>query len=173
MKAIIMSVQPQWLQKILIGKKKIEMRKSIPKCNLPIDVYLYCTQKKVNGKNLYIQFDYNQFCDDAWDYPYFDTKPGGAGADYLANGKVVAKFTLNKWQEISENALMDCKVNSKEILDRACLTIQEMIDYWGDKEKLYAWHIDNLMVFDTPKELSEFGLTKASQSWGYVNVETN
>jgi predicted transcriptional regulator len=45
-KVIILSVQPQWLVKILNGEKTIEIRKSIPKCDYPIDVYLYCTNAK-------------------------------------------------------------------------------------------------------------------------------
>jgi len=33
---------------------------------------------------------------------------------------------------------------------------------------LYAWHISDLVIYDKPKELSEFGLTRPSQSWCYV-----
>lgn len=169
MKAIIMSVQPQWLKKILVGEKTIEIRKTIPKCDLPIDVYLYCTQKKVNGENLYIQFDQNQFRDDAWDYPYFDTKPGGAGADYLANGKVVAKFTLNKVEEVLTQHHIDAEQYDR-VVKESCMDYELFEKYVGEKEQVYAWHIDNLVVFDKPKELSEFGSTKASQSWQYIEV---
>lgn len=42
-RAILMSIQPQWLEKILNREKLIEIRKTMPKCELPIDVYLYCT----------------------------------------------------------------------------------------------------------------------------------
>lgn len=44
MKAIMISIQPQWVEKILNGEKKIEIRKSMPKCQLPCKVFIYCTQ---------------------------------------------------------------------------------------------------------------------------------
>ena len=33
---------------------------------------------------------------------------------------------------------------------------------------LYGWHISNLIIYDTPKALSEFALKRPPQSWCYV-----
>ena len=75
----------------------------------------------------------------------------------------------------------------EEYLEMSCLTIEQMFDYLKNKQG-YAWYIDNLEIFDKPKELSEFKqpidrygkvnwstngnycafLTKAPQSWCYV-----
>ena len=77
----------------------------------------------------------------------------------------------------------------------ACLTASEWCNYLEENVG-YAWHIDNLEIFDKPKELNEFykvghyediddyftdekqingkwciPLTKAPQSWCYVEVE--
>lgn len=41
--AILISIQPQWVEKILNGEKTIEIRKTIPKCKLPCKVYIYCS----------------------------------------------------------------------------------------------------------------------------------
>ena len=49
MKAIMISIQPKWVAKILNGEKTIEIRKSMPKCDLPIKVYIYCTKEKILG----------------------------------------------------------------------------------------------------------------------------
>lgn len=46
MKAIMISIQPQWVEKILNGEKTIEIRKTMPKCELPCKVYIYCTKPK-------------------------------------------------------------------------------------------------------------------------------
>ena len=46
MKAILISIQPRWVAKILNGEKTLEIRKTMPKCDLPIDVYIYCTKDK-------------------------------------------------------------------------------------------------------------------------------
>lgn len=39
-----------------------------------------------------------------------------------------------------------------------CMTAQEAIKYCGDTEThgLFGWHISDLVIYDTPKELSEF-----------------
>lgn len=67
MKAILISINPRHVANILGGIKWVEIRKSMPKCELPIDVYIYCTKANHIG---------------------FLSKK------YV--GKVVAKFTLTK-----------------------------------------------------------------------------
>lgn len=192
--AILISIQPKWLVKILNGEKTIDIRKTMPKCELPIDVYVYCTQ----GNSLYA----------------YEGKFGFAGgksnniiSSYpttLLNGKVVAKFTLRKSYRINTiyyrsnfgKIQHSESGDTQELCDKACLTINELLDYRKGKP-LYAWHIEDLVIFDEPMELSEFGsgygdwvkdekgynyvgdginrikyrLTKAPQSWQYVYVE--
>lgn len=148
-KAILMSIQPKWLVEILNGKKTIEIRKTIPKCKLPIDVYLYCTKKKpyITQQSKY-QFTIR------------DTK------DYtnLVNGKVVAKFTLNKVEDC-------CDMGKAELEYKSRLSISEICSYIKAKEvdskMVYAWHIDNLVIFDKSKELSEFMFTNVKEEWTY------
>lgn len=144
MKAILMSIKPKWVAKILNGEKTIEIRKSIPKCNLPIDVYIYCTKDKKYA-NL--------------------VNRGG-----FLTGMVVAKFTLNKTQEI--------RFDNKEIQKQASLTEEELFDYLfidepyhEDMHKGYAWFIDNLEIFDKPRTLQPFfDLDRPPQSWCYIEV---
>ena len=143
-KAILISIKPKWVAKILNGEKTIEIRKSIPKCNLPIDVYIYCTKDKKYA-NL--------------------VNRGG-----FLTGMVVAKFTLNKTQEI--------RFDNKEIQKQASLTEEELFDYLfidepyhEDMHKGYAWFIDNLEIFDKPRTLQPFfDLDRPPQSWCYIEV---
>ena len=46
MKSIMISIQPQYVEKILNGEKTIEIRKTMPKCELPCKVYIYCTKPR-------------------------------------------------------------------------------------------------------------------------------
>ena len=46
MKEILISIKPKWVEKILNGEKTIEIRKTMPKCELPCKVYIYCTKGK-------------------------------------------------------------------------------------------------------------------------------
>ena len=128
-KAILISINPKWVAKILNGEKTLEIRKTFPKCDLPIDVYIYCTKDKKYANLI---------------------NRGG-----FLTGMVVAKFTLNKVEEI--------KFDDKQAQERACLTEEELFDYLfvntpyhEDMKQGYAWHINNLEIFDKPKELSDF-----------------
>ena len=40
-----------------------------------------------------------------------------------------------------------------------------------DTSNGYAWHIDNLVIFDKPKELNDFGVKRSPQSWQFIEVE--
>lgn len=45
--AILMNFKPKEVQKILNGEKTLAISKTMPKCKLPIDVYIYCSRGKV------------------------------------------------------------------------------------------------------------------------------
>ena len=75
------------------------------------------------------------------------------------NGKVVAEFTLNK-VDILERDLNDWLPKnrydvSNDLLKDINLNQNELWNY-GQGKTLYAWHIDDLKIYDKPKELSEF-----------------
>lgn len=149
MKAILMSIKPKWVAKILNGEKTIEIRKTAPKCELPIDVYIYCT------KGDYIGYVSNKLA-----------------------GKVVAKFTLRKISKIESEMRTDLddsrypsyfteETSEHELLENAFLKAWEIHEYLKCG-KGYAWHISDLQIFDEQKELDGFYLKKAPQSWSYV-----
>ena len=97
-KAILISIKPEWVEKILNGKKTIEIRKTTPKCDLPIDVYIYCS--KGNKKNWHL-FDDAVDTDTGWKGYQYDYFIGSkCYLEGCLEGKVVAKFTLNKVEEI-------------------------------------------------------------------------
>ena len=45
MKNIMLSIRPEWLQKILSGQKTVELRLSRPNLTPPFMVFLYCSCK--------------------------------------------------------------------------------------------------------------------------------
>lgn len=51
--------------------------------------------------------------------------------------------------------------------DETCLLCDEIAHY-GKGKPLYGWHITAPKLFDKPRELSEFGITRAPMSWCYV-----
>ena len=169
MKAIMISIQPQRVEKILNGEKTIEIRKTMPKCELPCKVYIYCTQAK--------PYLYRLDDDDNFELtnnlrPHEDCFV----KDYNAlNGKVVAEFTLNKVSAYDWDAdFLNTKQNMYYIksgeADKTCLTYEQLRDY-GKGKDLYGWHIDNLKIYDKPKELHEFYGEKECpyKDWGDVD----
>ena len=135
MKAIMISIQPKLVSKILNKEKLVEIRKTNPKCELPCKVYIYCTK----GKKLYK-------CVSNFD-------------EDLLNGKVVAEFSLNKIYTLERDLNDWLPKNrydiSNELLKNINLNQNELWNY-GQGKILYAWYIDNLKIYGKPKELSEF-----------------
>ena len=167
MKKILISIRPKWVTKILNGRKTIEVRKTAPKCELPCEVYIYCTKGK---ETVAIN-----------PYGGYSLIPNKYHNEYFS-GKVVAKFTLKKVDEIENDKLWEI---DKGFLEKTYLSFGELACYLNSN-KGYAWHIDNLEILDKPKELNEFkrcigyfdlgGFTKkiyhavekAPQSWFYL-----
>lgn len=188
-KAILISIKPEWVEKILNGEKTIEVRKSMPRCALPADVYIYCTKSKDGSLNYFGGDKY-----DTRDYYFMhydnDNWTVGLGEEFNnLCGKVVAKFTLNKVDKyqtayvkpksnqtyrftkyglfINEDKFdytsFEKNENVEELLKKSCLNADNIHKYakTGKLEDLdygyfYAWHIDNLEIFDKPMELNQF-----------------
>lgn len=146
----MISIHPEWVQKILNGEKTIEVRTWIPKGELPLEVLIYVAKRK---------YDFHVYKKDGtWTltekhiqhYPYKNVC-----------GKVVGKFTLNKtYKLINMGGLGIANLDIKqpefdEIIKKTCLDVNQIGEYLKGKDG-YAWHIDDLEIFERPKELSEF-----------------
>lgn len=156
MKAILMSIKPKWVARILNGYKTIEVRKTAPKCELPIDVYIYCTKKGGLMRDVTPVIT------------YFVSSPVGpvtSNESERLEGKVVAKFTLRKVEEykvwdsfnlVKANGID--KHSPSEILEGSYLSGNELVEYLGgiSGKRFCAWHISDLVIFDKPKKLWEF-----------------
>lgn len=200
MKSIMISIHPEWVEKILNHRKTIELRKTAPKCDLPIEVYIYCTKNKLHYSVGALMFNNDDCFKSSVDgtYKYGDSvELMGYSPDYpydknnFLNGKVVAKFTLRKVEELDVGNPYG--EPTKHLLNEACVTLGEARTYAGGThpryKTLFAWHISDLEIFDEPKELGEFSylvrkfhvdgfvvplygkVAKAPQSWKYVEVE--
>ena len=125
-KAVMLSVRPKWCEKIASGEKTIEVRKTRAKLKTPFRCYIYCTQS-----------------DDA-------NRLRGS------QGKVIGEFACDEITRVNICGFWD---DSGKQLDNqlreTCLTQKEFCDYLDEKVG-YGWHISNLKIYDTPRELSEF-----------------
>lgn len=144
-KAVLISIRPEWVEKILSGEKTLEVRKTRPKLDTPFKCYIYCTK----GRKPWVRADV----------------PG-----IRQDGYVVAEFICDNITRLTHvgfsgdykppmlAAVRDiCR--REPIMDfdggRSCLTLGE-IDRYLDGGDGFAWHISNLKVYDFGKSLAWF-----------------
>lgn len=131
MKAVILSLRPQWCEKIFNGSKTIEVRKSRPSLDMPFKVYVY--QTKHNGGKAIVSEVLNSV---------------------YGGGKVIGSFVCDRVCLCIPFGLKGHLLPQK-VYREMCLT-KEQLDKYGGLKTLYGWHISDLKIYDKPKELREF-----------------
>lgn len=160
MKSVLISIRPQWCEKISSGKKTIEVRKTAPK-EVPFKAYIYATRPKkyykcgavsTSDELLWLANGKVEMGD--------GFKFWADGDEYQClNGKVIGEFICDKVYDILPHN-DGYKTNQYEMgwkygESDCCLSFDELYSYLGDKNG-YGWHISDLKIYDKPKELSEF-----------------
>lgn len=153
MESVLMSIQPKWCELIASGKKTVEVRKTKPKLETPFKVYIYCTKDK---KNTFFP---------PLTQKLLNESPKDFVIDRRGNGKVIGEFVCNNidWHGLSHLVV---KEDAEHTLNGTCLTKEEVLNYLGYQKgtsiyacknfDFYGWHISDLVIYDKPKELSEF-----------------
>lgn len=128
--AVLLSIRPEWCQKIFRGEKTMEIRKSFPKDfqGQPFKCFIYCTKGQNAG---------------------FRLEPDG-GLMRL-DGTVIGEFTCDRVYEIAPlNHAPD------DMEAQACMDRDQIWEYTHGKG--YAWHITALKTYKTPLDLAAFHL---------------
>ncbi|MGN0599294.1 MAG: ASCH domain-containing protein [Oscillospiraceae bacterium] len=184
-KAVLISIQPQWCELILRGKKTVEVRKSRPKLKPPFKCYIYCTKPQ---KKFWYHGEY--YSDILYvDFYSKELVCGCTMADDFLNGKVIGEFVCDDITLITQVSNMTSNTYeyravsangtllSDDIFENSCLSKKE-IEKYLDGRKGYAWHISELVIYDKPKELREFySLCNEDctncEMWQYVRVNAD
>lgn len=185
MKAVMLSIRPEWCEKIASGRKTVELRKSRPKLETPFKCYIYCTlppnselfthgcireyaNELIRLQNGKIVYGYGmQLCCDPEHRPY--TK------DNFLCKKVIGEF-------VCDGFLSHCEMANADIAEQTALVRREEIHKYSNGKEVFGWHISELKIYDKPKELTEFlvednrtfdcpqlvAMKRAPQSWCYV-----
>lgn len=141
--AVILSIRPEWCQRIITGEKTIEVRKTRPKLLTPFKCYIYETGEYIPA---FVQSHYAG-----------RRKPGGIIGEFVCDeireittvfrnerGEIITKCDGNIWDH---QLLPYC----------SCLSAKEICHYLGGIAKSgYGWHISKLKLYDKPKKLSRF-----------------
>lgn len=161
MDAVLISINPHWCNLIIIGLKGVELRKTRPKIKTPFKVYVYCTGGYVD--------------------------PASPVATENMSKKVIGEFICN---DIKCRTLANLivKEDAKNTLSGTCLVKDDVLNYLNYKKGtpiyehkpncFYLWNISDFIIYNEPKELSEFSnkdksgniqtIKRPPQSWCYV-----
>lgn len=134
MKSVLISILPKWCELIASGKKTVEVRKTAPKLETPFKCYIDETKAKRD------QSYYNVYHE-------------------KTIGKVIGEFVCDRIKKIDDYTVGIGRIEHYLLcggaLEGTCLTGEEIYDY-GKGKTLYGWHISDLKIYETPKELGEF-----------------
>lgn len=144
MKAVLISIQPKWCEKIFNGSKSIEIRKSRPSIPTPFKVYVYMTKRKWIFKLL----------------PFLKNRFAKGIGEFICD-KVDA-YTFSNYEA-------QYRINDVDLM-KTCLNFPELIAY-GKGKTIYGWHISDLKIYDKPKELGEFWAYNAELHKRFANEE--
>lgn len=146
-KAVMLSIHPKWCEKIINGDKTIEVRKTRPKLEAPFKCYIYCT---IDG---------------------IKKMPKDYFAESVERGKVIGEFVCDRIYEIRKRGIPEnfdyCYLSLHEwgnddieteikAISASCVPKEELNTYGAGATVLYGWHIADLKIYDTPRELGEF-----------------
>lgn len=157
-KAVLISIRPKWCSKIANGEKTIEVRKRRPQLDMPFRVYVYCT------KGAKKQF---------WTgprYSYADDHSHNA-FDKCGNGKVIGEFVCDRIYELETKGPGGCyyvkgedQPTTNDVARQSCLTLKDMHEYLRAANG-YGWHVSDLKIYDTPRELDDFRRVCKNDWW--------
>lgn len=164
MKGVLISIHPDWIQKIFDGEKTLEIRKTRPKIEPPFKCFIYCTKPKYEYEDMLL------------------TEPASL---VFGGGMVVGEFVCDQFKVIPFDRNHNSELTRIQI-EGSCLTAVQVMDYLKQGSMYgvtgFGWHISNLKVYEKPKPLSDFkrwigageratleSLKRAPQSWCYVD----
>lgn len=165
MKAVLLSIRPEWCKKILSGEKTVEIRKSCPAHGIPFKAYIYCTR---TASKEFILDDHN-----------WDVSAKNRGGWPGKRGHVIGEFTCKKitglthvgetgsWESASLYVMAPGSYYkpADELLEAACMSKETAEKYLKGRDGC-GWHISDLKIYDNPKPLSCFSKHGFSSLFG-------
>ncbi len=165
MKAVLLSIRPNWCKLIWSGMKTVDVRKTRPKLETPFKCYIYCT--KAPKKLITIIRDGEDWGGEVYHgKPVFITWNGVVASDNpidRSTQMVVGEFICDDIRRIGPEYCV-VKEDIESAIAGSCLTVPQVKDYAGwksglsyaDLKDLYGWHISDLKIWDEPVRLKDF-----------------
>lgn len=133
-KAVLISIRPEWVEKITSGKKKFEVRKNRPKLEFPFKCFIYETKGRTET-------------------PWIDED---GHTIFKGRGQVIGEFECDSIFPIQVECDCPAFLGAGIEIPGTCLTDRQILEYLGNGKQGYAWHISALKVYEKPRDISEF-----------------
>ena len=160
MKSVLISIRPRWCELIASGKKTVEVRKTRPKLETPFKVYIYCTlaRQPIREDGQILMYEDDLALTNRWGQGKRVANPCGSMMDgeLFLNGKVIGEFVCDEIYPIKVHPNGAIQNWNWYELSKSCLSLDDVAHYVGINKTGYGWHISDLVIYDKPKELSEF-----------------
>ena len=157
-KSVLISIQPKWCELILRGKKTVEVRKSRPKLKLPFKCYIY--QSKGRDRLIEVMKDGDLNYGEIYHGKPVFIKTGGYESGYKGlfgrKKKIVGEF-------VCDTIVTDKTFGHDPLFNGAAYMSEAEAAAYSCQSPMYGWHISDLVIYDKPKELSEFA-TKCNKN---------
>lgn len=176
---VLVSIRPKWCELIASRNKTLEVRKTRPKLGAPFKAYIYCTEPRNNndlglcryGDKLGLIYKCN------YSYAKTNNTP-------ILSGKVIGEFVCDEitefesefwddetyesikkvvhsedWDGYPETYYWHVAENGEDnnLCKSSCLNWDELRNYIGQGFRaFYGWHISDIVIYDEPKDLSDF-----------------
>lgn len=150
MKAAMISIRPEWCEKIASGEKTVEVRKTRPKIEPPFKCYIYCTKAKEKlwvskgSERAFTREKIAAIC-----------QAKDVGGAYQGNGKVIGEFVCDKIDYWNHHIHDDDTITLERASELSRVSEDDLVKY-ADLGHFYAWKISDLVIYDTPKDLTSF-----------------
>ena len=155
MKAVLLSIRPNWCKKILDGEKTVEVRRTCPVHGTPFKVYIYCTM--AGSDSLFIDILNRDVA--AWNRGGWPEK----------RGRVIGEFTCKKitglthvgetgsWEPASLYVMAPGSYYkpADELLEAARMSKETAEKYLKGRDGC-GWHISDLKIYNQPKDIMCF-----------------
>lgn len=141
MKSVLISIRPEWCEKILTGEKTVEVRKTWPNLEAPFKCYVYCTNSS-DGR--------------------IHTMPGNS--HQWMNGRIIGYFVCDKVYRVDKDSIgfnftdgtpgfVIYKNEPSEL--NTCMSDESLSNYLGIHVG-WGWHISNLHIYPEPVKMKDF-----------------
>ena len=160
---VIASVKGRWCLKIFGLLKLFELRKTIPSLPTPFKVLVYCSRAQSKEDKCFF---------DIWGSRR-NPKIGLSNIAGMmpANGTVIGEFVCDGIEKAVGITRQNIAIPHSDILKAARVSDEDALKY-ASGSTVGAWRIKDAKLYRRPKELSDYGLKRAPQSWQYVRIRS-